>query len=211
MAHILVFGDSTAYGAWDREGGWVTRLRKYLDQDLLEKAGGYYLVYNLGVSGDNTHDILNRFENEVKSRLDTQEETIIVFAVGVNDTQFVISNNACRTSLSQFEENIKDLIIKAQLFSSKVVFVGLEMVDESRTTPIEWSEDKHYRNDLIEQYDQKLKEVCKEKQVYLIDIRNELKKLNYPELMEDGLHPNSAGHQKISEIIINYLKQQKII
>ena len=34
MDKILIFGDSICYGKWDKEGGWVTRLRKYIDQNL---------------------------------------------------------------------------------------------------------------------------------------------------------------------------------
>lgn len=34
MAKILVFGDSIAYGKWDSDGGWVARLRKYVDVNL---------------------------------------------------------------------------------------------------------------------------------------------------------------------------------
>ncbi len=35
MTRILVFGPSTTYGAWDIEGGWVQRLRRYLDEKQL--------------------------------------------------------------------------------------------------------------------------------------------------------------------------------
>jgi len=68
--HILVFGTSTTYGAWDSEGGWVARLRKFLDEKTISsnyKSEG--LIYNLGVSGDKTEDVLKRFEPETKARL----------------------------------------------------------------------------------------------------------------------------------------------
>ena len=63
MATLCVFGDSTAYGAWDLEkGGWVNRLWLFLaknkDDDL----------YNLSISGGTTETILARFENEAKVR-----------------------------------------------------------------------------------------------------------------------------------------------
>ena len=49
MTQILVFGTSTTYGCWDIEGGWVQRLRKYLDEKQLDDPELYYIVYNLGI------------------------------------------------------------------------------------------------------------------------------------------------------------------
>lgn len=36
MVQILFFGPSTTYGAWDSEGGYVQRLRKYLDKKVID-------------------------------------------------------------------------------------------------------------------------------------------------------------------------------
>jgi hypothetical protein len=47
---ILVFGDSIAYGDYDKEGGWVIRLRKFLDERQLDS----YETYNLGIPIDET-------------------------------------------------------------------------------------------------------------------------------------------------------------
>ena len=52
MVQILIFGDSIAWGAWDKEGGWVQRLRKLIDEKNLSDPEFYCLVYNLGVSGN---------------------------------------------------------------------------------------------------------------------------------------------------------------
>ena len=48
--NILVFGDSIAYGKWDEQGGWVQRLRKYIDKkyNLIDEPKSW-LVYNLGI------------------------------------------------------------------------------------------------------------------------------------------------------------------
>ena len=78
---ILVFGDSIAYGAWDREGGWVQRLRRFLDEKNSD-----VLVYNLSIDSDTTEDLLERFEFETKQRI-RGDEIILIFAIGVNDSQ----------------------------------------------------------------------------------------------------------------------------
>lgn len=55
---ICVFGDSITWGAWDIEkGGWVQRLRNFVESSSEE----YIEIYNLGVSGDNTEDLLEIF------------------------------------------------------------------------------------------------------------------------------------------------------
>ena len=75
MQTICVFGDSIAWGASDSEkGGWVERLKIYMGE---HRSGN---VYNLGVSGDTTNDLLERFEQEAKAR----ESDVIIFAVGTN-------------------------------------------------------------------------------------------------------------------------------
>ena len=70
MARILVFGDSITYGAWDKRGGWVQRLREFLDEkNLIDLNKIPVLIYNLGVSGDTTNDALERFEFESKKKI----------------------------------------------------------------------------------------------------------------------------------------------
>ncbi|MCD6094549.1 hypothetical protein J7J39_01440 [bacterium] len=211
MARILVFGDSITYGAWDKEGGWVQRLRKFLDEKNLADSDFYCKVYNLGISGNNTEDILKRFEFETKQRLKEIDETIIIFAIGLNDSQFVHSENKNRIPLEKFKENIQKLIKSAKKFSSKIIFVGLSPVNETKTTPIPWDTDKSYRNEYIEQYNQTIKEVCREKKIYFIEIFEKLKDADYQKLLEDGLHPNSEGHQKIFEIVEDFLIKKNLI
>ncbi len=47
---ILIFGDSIAHGIWDNNGGWVARLRKFINSKLMDD-DFYCLLYNLGVDG----------------------------------------------------------------------------------------------------------------------------------------------------------------
>ena len=35
--HIIVFGDSITQGYWDPHGGWVQRLRNFLDRKTIKK------------------------------------------------------------------------------------------------------------------------------------------------------------------------------
>ena len=61
---ICVFGDSTAWGAWDEEkGGWVNRLRLSLESKNYEPQ-----VYNLAIDGDTSEGVRERFEAEATLR-----------------------------------------------------------------------------------------------------------------------------------------------
>jgi len=213
MAKILVFGDSIVYGAWDREkeGGWVHRLRKFFDEKHFIKPDFEYSVYNLGVSGNTTGELLERFEFETKQRVEEGEEMIIIFQIGINDSQFVISQNGLRTLPEKFRENIKELISSAKKFSSKVIFIGLTPVDEEKTIPIPWNPDKIYKNENIKRNNDIIKSVYRENNIYFIEVFDKWINSDYKNLLEDGLHPNSEGHKKIFETVKDFLIQNKII
>ena len=206
MSKILVFGDSITWGASDSErGGWVERLKIYIGNNCDDG------VYNLGVSGEKTPDLLERFESETKARIKEDEETIVIFAIGINDSYFVHSKNDFMTPIERFKENIEKLINFARKLSPKIIFVGLTPVDESKTTPIPWNTDKSYKNESIKKYDEVINSVCKNKNIPFVEIFDDLIKSDHRNLLEDGLHPNSQGHKKIFEIVKDYLIQNKII
>ncbi|MCK5466035.1 hypothetical protein KAI56_00865 [Candidatus Parcubacteria bacterium] len=170
-----------------------------------------YSVYNLGISGDNSDDLLERFEFEIKQRLHKEDEIIFVFAIGINDSQFIYSKNNFSVLADKFQQNIKQFINFSGKISNKTIFIGLTPVDKSKTSPIPWDTDKSYENKYISNYNNIIKSICREKQVYFINMFDEFNKTDYKELLEDGLHPNSKGHQKMFEIVRDFLVGEGII
>jgi len=209
--HILVFGASITYGAWDMEGGWVQRLRKVLDEKTLSDPNFYCLTYNLGVSGDTTEDALRRFEFETKQRTDEGEEIIFIFAIGSNDSLFVHSKNSCKKKPAETKENVVQLIKLAQKYASKIIFVGLLPADEAKTKPLEWDANLSYKNEYIKKYNEVIKKTCSENKIPFIDMFDKLMESDYIKTLDDGIHPNSEGHQKIFELVREYLVENKII
>ena len=59
-SRIIVFGASTSHGFWDEKGGWADRLKQCLHKRTLEEEDFYGTVYNLGISGGTTEDILKK-------------------------------------------------------------------------------------------------------------------------------------------------------
>jgi len=217
MTQILVFGDSIAYGAWDKEGGWVERLRKFLAEKTIADSNSYYLVYNLSISGDRIEWLLERFESEAQQRLEIireegeDEEVIFIFAIGINDTKIAHINGESLVSAEQFQDNIQKLVNMAKKHSPNIVFIGLTSVDESKletfTAPLGYS----YKNKQIQIFNNIIKTVCTVSKVHFIDVFNEFNKKGYEKLLEDGLHPNSNGHQKIFELVKEFLVKNSIV
>jgi len=77
MANFFIFGDSISYGASDRSGGWVVKFREYIE-DKNEFNKTYNELFNLGISGDTSLDIIKRFENEIKCRLSSAANIIFL-------------------------------------------------------------------------------------------------------------------------------------
>ncbi|MBS3050522.1 MAG: hypothetical protein J4400_00020 [Candidatus Aenigmarchaeota archaeon] len=208
--HILIFGDSIAYGAWDGKGGWVQRLRTYIENNS-PKHEKDTLVYNCGVSGDTTSNVLERFEKETGARVGYEEDTVIIFSIGTNDCLRLNKTGKMNVDRKVFEKNIKNLIKSARKFSDKVFFVGLTPVDESKMGPVEWAPQFSARNIYIEKYDEMIRSVCRMEIVPFIEIFKNFKKTKYLKLLEDGDHPNSKGHEMIFEMVRDFLKKEKII
>ena len=198
MKTICVFGASTTLGLWDYEkGGWVNRLRLYFDNKDSD-----ITVYNLGVDGDSTNDLLERFEIECEAR----EPDIIIFSIGDNDS-YINSKGEFNVSLEQFERNILELINLSGKFAKKIIFIGLKPIDELKTKPVPWDKNVNYTESAIKKYDEKLKSLIEKEEVMYIDISRLFNK----EDLEDGLHPNSKGHEKMFEAVRDFLINNKII
>jgi len=210
MTHILVYGDSTTYGAWDSKGGWVDRLRgRFFKGNTAGKK--YLLVYNLGISGGTTNLIVKRFDNETAIRLDDDpgNDTIFIFSGGGNDAMWIPSKKKNQVPLPRFKKNIHTLIKKARKYSSKMVFLGIKPCDETKTTPIPWHPIGSYRMSHFAKYNEALKRICEEEKVPFINAFSKFNNRKFISTLEDGIHPLDKGHAMMEKIVWNFLKKKK--
>jgi len=196
--NICIFGDSIAWGANDYEkGGWVERLKSYC---LKNKEDVH--VYNLGISGDDTDGLFKRFELEAAAR----DPNLIIFAIGINDSHYIENKDNNKVSLNAFEKNISKLAEIAQKFTDKIIFIGLTRVDETKMMPTPWDAGSYYDNQSIEKYDAIVKEFCEKNGLNYISMKGVTETAD----LEDGLHPNSKGHEKMFRTVLgavdNFLK-----
>ncbi len=192
--NTCIFGDSITWGAHDFEkGGWVERLKSH----CLENHNGVD-VYNLGISGNTTEDMLKRLESEARTR----EPKVIIFAVGINDSLYIGTKENHKVDLDKFKDNLSKLAGIAKTITDTISFVGLTRVDESKTmSRTHGIPERYYENKSIDEYDSIIREFCKQNNLDYIDMREVIGTGD----LEDGLHPNSKGHEKmfkaISEVI----------
>lgn len=195
---VLIFGDSITQGFWDTGGGWVARLRKYYDTLALKDlhSNNQPEIFNLGVSGDTTFNLLARIEPEIKAREWPDDPMIAVVAIGANDDLF--ENGEQRVKPDEFRANIRKIIAIVNSLVKNIILVGNAACIEELTTPVFWA-DIHYTNEQMQKYEQIIKEVAAEHKVMFIPIFEEFKKRldTGEDLLADGLHPNSEGHELI--------------
>ena len=205
MPQILVFGDSTAHGSLDPAGGWVAHLNAYCERKALESPNYYFPVYNLGISGDVSTGLLRRFANETRVRIGEEKETIFIVQNGSNDAMYLKREKRNQISPEEFRSNMAKLVEAAQKFSGKIVFLGIKAVDEKRLNPIPWYKNGSYFNRYLAQYNKILQQVCRQAEIPFIDLSVELPADFAIKNMVDGVHPNTAGHKLIWEIVKKFL------
>ncbi len=181
-----------AYGAWDPKGGWVEKLREYLTRRTMSRPkwtsnpDSWEEGFNLGIAGETTANVRERFESEIDSRVDIGDETIIIFEVGSNDAGHL--QKRFRVEKDKFRENIEWLIEKSRVYTKKIIFIGLLPVDDIHTNPVPWGkkEKECYKNFDAQYYNSLLRMICQTQKVMFIDMFEEFRKLNYKKLLYDG-------------------------
>jgi len=209
MAQIFCFGDSITYGAWDvANSGWAQRLRVYLDKEQEEDSGLFFLTYNLGISGETTDGLVNRFLSETKVRIreDKREESIFIFAYGANDVAIIPSQNKFSIDAEDFKHNLENVVDQAKKLSNKILILNITPVDEEFTAnPV--NKDKSRLNKYIEVYNKKIKEITDNKGIYFVDVNSAFMSHDYKSLFsEDGLHPNESGHEIVFNELLKVIK-----
>jgi lysophospholipase L1-like esterase len=175
---LCVFGDSIAVGSGDREaGGWVARLR--LDLNARGKIG----VYNLGVDGDRSEQLLRRLAGEAAAR----NASVIVIAIGANDLGWHGSEG---TDVALFRKRYEGVLTEAERFTRRILVLGLLNVDEG-------NESHGVRNEQVEAFNVIVEQLARAHGAEFLALYGLLS----PPDFVDGLHPNASGHARLAPLI----------
>jgi len=208
MVRILCFGDSITFGIGEfPTSGWVGRIR-----ELVSKKD-YQDVYNLGVPGHTSSDLLKRFDIEADARIRSPSEErkyIMIIAIGTNDSKWDIvdGKEVERTLTSDFKKNIEILIDKAKSKKAELIVLGITPVDETETNPYE---DTALRNERINEFNNIIKDACTNKDVVFIDFIDDWNQKPYTTYLDDGLHPNQEGYNQMAHTIYKLLMKNGLL
>lgn len=205
---VLCFGDSITHGYRDRErGGWVERLRQEKERKTDEPK--WYSFYNLGIAGDTSRDLLERFEEESLTRR-SDDGTVILIQIGINDSQLLLRQEKNQVSVQEFRQNLEKLRLKARELADELYFLGMTPVVEEEVNPREPNTDYRFKD--VREYEDELHSFCREKDVKFIEIFDHfIDREDYRTLLADGLHPNEKGHEMIKEKVKERLEKDRLI
>jgi acyl-CoA thioesterase I len=200
MKGILCFGDSITFGRGEQPClGWVGRLKQYF-----ESKDFYNCVYNLGIPGETSTQLLQRFDTECKPRANHRRHSkyVLIIAIGMNDCRLLSGKPAITPET--FTKNIHKLINKAKSYKEDLVLLSLTTIDEKRTQPFD--DKSSFLQSRVDLYNQIIARACHKYQVSFLT----LPKLT-PKLIVDGVHPNSQGYDLIYKAIKKHLIKNKLI
>src|SRR3989338_2600791 len=214
MTYLFVIGDSIAYGAWDFEkGGWVQRLREYLDAKVEKDNNKFFITYNLGIDGHTTRDWVSILKSELETRMciarKYKEPAIVLLALGANDSLFVVDENKNNVSQKEFKENMKTILTISKVFTNQVLCVGIPPCKDKKAVNYD---DKNLvlNNENIAKYNTMLRSFTKENNIPFIDIFDAVqKKKNF--ISFDRVHLSPEGHEIIFRLVKECLMKKKLV
>jgi acyl-CoA thioesterase I len=208
---IFVIGDSIVFGKKDSLGGWVDRLKIKLNQVAATDNNFSANVYNLGIPGDTSKNLLNRFSNEILIRNEfyPDRKAILFIAFGANDAAFNKESNEFKVEPSEYRINILNCIKLAKKDSILPILLNITPV-----LPAVADKPDKYGNsrssDHIQKYNLILDEISKLEGIELINLHEKFKTDTIKLICNDGLHPNSNGHELICTEVEKFLKSKQI-
>ncbi len=183
---ICFVGDSFVQGAGDPQClGWAGRVT------ATARARGYDLShYNLGIRGDTSSDVLDRWQQECRIRLPSTTQDYLLFSFGVNDT--VLENGERRVPVEASVACFRHILSDAQS-QYQTAFIGPPPV-----------------NDAVQ--NQRIQELCG-------NFQSAARTVGVPYLpvyaalqqdtvwmqevsVGDGSHPGAAGYERLSQLVL---------
>lgn len=211
--NIIIFGDSIAWGAWDREGGWAGRLGRWANEiSIRSEFAKEIYVYNLGIPGDSTRTLLERAKDELDRR--TDDDLILIFAIGANDTTFdpKDDNRIPAVSPEEFRANMEKLIAQGRYYNAKsIIFIGLTPCNEDKTIPVSWDKHIAYSNFWLNEYREVMEDVVQENNVSYIAMWDVFAEGDWRSMLPDGIHPNAQAHEKMFQEVKKFLEDKKLL
>ena len=194
---IVFFGDSVTdtckilhpnyhYGA-----GYVNILKTEFD---VSYPNLNIKVYNEGISGNKTEDLIDRFDEDVKSK----NPDLIFMLIGINDVWHLYDANI-KPDADEIINRIDFIVDKAHEIGSEIVLL----------TPFLFPTDAYFQG-LIPDFNElinKMYQYFESKQIKYIDTYKIMQNSQTLAITKDSVHPTLYGHGIIAQAIIDYLNK----
>lgn len=193
---IVFIGSSSVYGEADmKEGGYVNRIHKWIVNKRLP-----IKVYNLGIPGESTDDLLHRAPIELAHR----KPSLVVLHIGTNDAAHATKEGSSDISLDEFEKNSRNLISMARQVAQDVLVLTPSPVDDKKNPHLFGT---YFYNRDVKEYAHRLTEICEEEKVPCINLYKKFSRLLLKRYLHtDGLHLNANGHEYIKKWILKAIE-----
>ena len=187
-------------------GGWAHRLRLYFNNRTAAGDDVDIRLCNMSIPGETTTGLMERMASEIPPRLREGFENIFIFAYGMNDFAFPPKGTQPLVELECFSENLQSALAIAREYSRKIYVLNITPVlDEIAGAQRAGRRIRFCRN--MTSYNACIEDLAVANGCTLIDVNKEFIEQNYALLLtEDGVHPNSAGHKVIFDIVRNIVR-----
>ncbi len=212
---ILVFGDSITQGFCDMSGGgWCNRLiKECFEREVVSDYQYNRTIFNLGVSGDNTSDLLKRVRAESEARIlkyPPEDFDVAILAIGVNDSQYEMGTGQNRVSVAEMNKNLESIYQSISDLFKKIIIVGIAPVFDKRVQPMTWKTTHGYSNKEISRYNAVLQKFAIAHGQLFFNIQD-VYQGKESVCLPDGIHPNELGHEYMYLKIKSMLEENKIL
>lgn len=214
---IVMFGDSTTA----TRPGSIDKVYAERVLERLQGAGSSLSVINAGKGGNTTRDARRRFQKDVLQH----KPRIVVMQFGINDSAVDVWKNPPATepriSLTEFRDNLTAMIASARKQNARVILMT--------TNPLRWTtrlkelygkppfpvdQSDGLESPFLVAYNATVRKLAEEHNLPLVDVHKAYvqfaaeRNVSVDDLLLDGMHPNDAGHQVITEQLVPVIRDQ---
>jgi lysophospholipase L1-like esterase len=166
---------------------------------------------NRGISGDLSKFVLKRFEADVIQL----KPKLAVLKIGVNDT-WILEENPFFPGPPKSANTVRKAIVKNIGGMVRLCVENKQKLAVCSILPTNFknSPKRDYRNNMIVEANQELKELAENNKMIYVDYHSHMVKEDgitiRDELADDGLHPHVLGYNIMADVLRKTLKKKKI-
>ena len=156
-------------------------------------------VVNSGISGDKSSDLIERLDDVYK-----YNPSKVFLLIGINDLNNDVDQDEILNNIQKIVNGIKTNRKYTKIYIESVYPINRNSFNEK-----DYSFNEDITNDTIKDFNNKLKNLCKENKINYVNVYDNL--LDSDGNLKDiytveGLHLNDLGYYKVTNVLKEYLK-----